>query len=632
MDANTDVGHSECVKSNGKNQIALTEIPTGRVKQCVRQIEFEATNTTEQTENVCVIEKDLSLNKILCANETQNCDGNDSGVDAGATPVSAIALQRALSSNSAGYASSSGGVDIPIASCNSSLLSVCSDMYKNNNAKANDCTSEGGSESSSLSNGPTIKRSNKKRVGLVEPTIQKSSRKTAENQVAKSRVRAASANRAAVQRTSLSGAPNLATSERARSRDKQTTVNSNRSTSITRSVSLRRAAVPDSLPMNLKDVSTPNQKNHSRTPSISQRTPSCTPSTDDGRWPSIGGRGIKNFNRNGNNSACGTPDSLVIKTKIGSIVLDNKSNNDKFATLPRRRREKSEENLYENRSSRSNSATRDRMTSSTIVRRSSYRESPSTKTPHLPRSRKISTKTMIYHEASIQTAITCRDMEDAFAGNPRNIRVDAVLTTNKAVQSDIRDKEIERLQEKIKQLNKENSTLHHNLNEKSQNLLTLEQKMIREREEKSAMEIELKSNTERVLSMLEMVHAPIVKIDSNCDSLLMLESQIQLSGHALEEKQSEINTLRSFCSELQNEMSRSLRVQQTLLEERKCFERETTELQDFLQDEKTAIFEALNDAEAEVERYKNLLEEKENEVTRLQDECRHLVRISEQRR
>lgn len=133
--------------------------------------------------------------------------------------------------------------------------------------------------------------------------------------------------------------------------------------------------------------------------------------------------------------------------------------------------------------------------------------------------------------------------------------------------------------------------------------------------------------------MLELVHAtPSVEPDESCDSLLMLESQIQLSGHVLEEKQTEINTLRQFCSQLQVEMNRSIQVQQSLLEEKKCFEKETSELQDFLQDEKTAIFEALKDAENEIKQYQDKLNLKEYEVEKLQDECRHLVRISEQRR
>lgn len=210
--------------------------------------------------------------------------------------------------------------------------------------------------------------------------------------------------------------------------------------------------------------------------------------------------------------------------------------------------------------------------------------------------------------------------------------MNAVTTSNKDSQVDMRDKEIEQLEERLRQLTGENEKLQLDLNERAQSLSAVEQQLAHERDEKSAMKQELMSNTERVLSMLQMVHAPTHAIAASGDGLLMLESQLQLSEHALEEKQTEINTLRSFCNELQAEMNRSLHMQQTLKEERKCFEKESTELQDFLQDEKTAIVEALKEAETEIEQHRVQLTAREQDVERLQDECRHLVRISEQRR
>lgn len=603
------------------------------LNRCMKQIEFETVDIVGHMENLCVTDKEL-VNQTKSTNGI--ADGNDSGIDTGATPNTVVALQRALSSNSAGYASSSGGIDPPpFASCNSSLLSVCSELYdaKLNNLKVNnDCTSEGGSESSSVSGGPTHKRnsSSKKRVAVTEPLQTKSSRKS-DNSVAKFRTRAASANRAAVQRSS--GAPNLATTERARSRDKQTSANSNRSTMITRSSSMRRPVKPDSLPTNFKDVASPSLQRVSalsRTPSVTRRTPSCTPSTEDGRWPSIGGKSNKSYPRNG----LSTPDNLVIKTKVGPIILENRTSADKCATLPRRRKEKSAEDLREKRSSRSNSVNRDRMVSSAIVRRVSSRESTPLKNhSHPPKGRKTSTKTLIYHEAAMQTAITSQDIDDAFAGKPKEIQINAITTSNKNIQVDIRDKEFEQLEAKLRQITTENASLQQNLNDRTQLVQTIEQQLVLEREEKFAMKKELHSNTKRVLNMLESVHAvPLSANETNDDNLLMLESQIQLSGHVIEEKQSEIITLRSVCKDLQNEMSRSIQVQQHLVEERLCFEKETTELQDFLQDEKTAIVEALKDAETEIEQFQMKLKQRESDVERLQDECRHLVRISEQRR
>lgn len=621
------------------------EIPCGTVKRCVRHIEFETMEMVDALDSLSMTDAAKNMNGIG--------DGNDSGVDTGATPITVGTLQRALSSNSAGYASSSGGGDVAIfASCNSSLLSVCSELYDGKTIVGgpkpiNDCTSEGGSESSSLSNGPTSNKrhsSPKKRVAMIDPSPPQGTKspKKSENSVARTRLRAASANRAAAHRSTItasSGAPVLATTERARSREKQNAsanATGGNGSMMTRSSSMRRPIKPDSLPTNLKDMASPSIQRVtglSRTPSITRRTPSnCTPSTEDGRWPSIGAKTSRQFTRNGS----ATPDNLVIKTKIGPIILENKSSSaDKCSTLPRRRKEKSEEDLRQlGRSTRSNSVTRDqRMTSSAIVRRAPKDSTPQKTQSHPPRGRKLATtKTVIYHETAVQTAITSSDIDDAFAGNAKEIHVNAVTTSNKDSQVDMRDKEIEQLEERLRQLTSENEKLQHDLNERAQSLNAVEQQLVRERDEKSAMKQELVSNTERVLSMLQMVNAPTHAIVPNGDNLLMLESQIQLSEHALEEKQTEINTLRSFCNELQAEMNRSLHVQQTMLEERKCFEKESTELQDFLQDEKTAIVEALKEAETEIEQHREQLKAHEQDVERLQDECRHLVRISEQRR
>lgn len=582
---------------------------------CAKRLDFEPTDEIiNRMDDLELVATNGLVNK--CATNGHG-DGNDSGVDTGVT--NPIQLQRALSNNSAGYASSSGGLDAQFASCNSSLLSVCSDSQDGKTTVLSckgsiDCTSENGSESSSLSGDKQRLRQTppKKRVGVTEPSQSKSPRSS---DACKARARAVSANR-----MSCGRAPNLATTERARSRDKQITPNSQ--TSPTKRIK------PGSLPTNVKDPNTPVQRSSTlrRAASVTRRTPSVTPSTEDGRWPSNQFRSASKVqNRTAN-------ESLVIKTKVGPIVLDNKP--DRFSTMPRRKKVKSEEDLTDWRLNRSSSTTRDRMTSSTIVRRLSTRESPSkplTAVP--PRYQKPTSKTLIYHEASIQTALTSQDIDDAFDGNPKEIYVDAVSKVHRESQVDIRDKEIEELEEKIKAMAAENKTLRQNLVERSQMLTTMEQQLNREKDEKDAMKKELQSNTERVMGMLELVHAaPTTETDASCDSLLMLESQIQLSGHALEAKQSEINTLRKFCDQLQAEMNRSVQVQQSLLEEKKCFEKESSELQDFLQDEKTAIFEALKDAETEIEEFQGKLKQKEQEVERLQDECRHLVRISEQRR
>lgn len=557
-------------------------------------------------------------------------DGNDSGVETGHIVSNAIALQRALSSNSAGYASSTGGLEIPNgnASCNSSILSFCSDsdgkvnvvkIYNAVNLN-NDCTSEGGSESSSVSGGPISgKRSGmpRKRVEVIEPNV---SPKSAENAVAKSRSRAASASRAMAHNRTVTNAaaPNLATMERARSRDK-TMANASKPPSVGRSASLRRATKPDTLPTGLRDMGSPQAhrvSTLSRTPSITRnRTPGGTPGADDRRWPMTNGK----------------HDNIVIGTKFGPMVLDNKAAKsvENYATLPRRRKERSVEDLQ--RSLRSNSIVRDR----NVVqpRRTPSKEASPQKTFPLYGTRGRPAKTKIYHETCVQTAITGTDIEDAFAGKAKEIRIDAVQKMDKESQADVRDKQIELLEARLEKLLQENHGLQSTLSDRNQILQNLEQQLAREREEKESYKSELQNNTVRVMGMLEAAYDKTPTSEGEqCDSLLMLESQIQMSGHVLEEKQGEIKMLRSICKDLQSEMKRSIDMQKSLLEQKEIMEKETTELQDFLQDEKVAIGEALKEAEQEIENGRVKLEQKEAEIERLRDECRHLVRMSEQRR
>jgi len=112
----------------------------------------------------------------------------------------------------------------------------------------------------------------------------------------------------------------------------------------------------------------------------------------------------------------------------------------------------------------------------------------------------------------------------------------------------------------------------------------------------------------------------------------MLESQIQISGHELFERQQEIGQLRAMCRALQQEMRRSLATQQLLIQEKAAIELESSELQDFLQHEKAAQCDALRDLEADYQAVKSQLANREEEAKVLRDECRHLVRLNEQRR
>ncbi|XP_055611696.1 uncharacterized protein LOC129758251 [Uranotaenia lowii] len=602
-------------------------------------------------------------------------DGSDSGVEFGGITGSLNEtgiLQRALSNNSAGYASSCCGLEEGNGvsmSCNSSMISYSSDAYDKTGSTillgsgrlSNDyCASEGGSESSSVTGGPVSSlrksgSSTKKKVAMKEPLTNRSPRKSgdsASSTRSSSRSRASSLGRSMSLnlKTPPASAMNVAARERARSREKITgsgNVFNNKNATPKTVAQTKRPAKPDSLPTGLKDSSPAiSRVSLSRTPSVTRgRTPLATP-TDDGRWPSVGGR-CNTTPRSGTRASSTAPETVSIKTRVGTLSLETKVSSplDKFGTLPRRRREKSAEDLKGGSSSRSGSLTREqqnRMTTSLVKKLPITKPETPTKTlPSYPKvtigAKKQVQKTKIYHETSVQTAITSKDVDDAFNGKAKDIKVDAVETSHKSTQSDIRDKEMERLEEKLKKLTTEYSTLMTKHSEKSQMVTALEQKLLKEREEKFAAQKELQKNSERVLGMLGSVQGTLPTLETTgggneCDSLLMLESQIQLSGSALEKKQEEIAKLRNICRALQIDMERSLKNQEELLRQKTELEEESNELQDFLQAEKASCMEALKEAELEVCQLKQSLSQRESEIERQQEDCRHLVRIGEQRR
>lgn len=588
-----------------------------------------------------------------------NGDGSDSGVEFGASSLNNV-LQRALSSNSGGYASSCGGIEDNVGpvSCNSSMISYCSDTCDKTNSTVimpvtSDCyASEGGSESSSITGDPTIRRLNaaaKKKVAMKDGSNKSPRRSNESTSSTRSRPSVNRSNSLSVK----SSAPQLATRERARSRDKTKVeaIPKLMTISLTRSMSLKRPPKPDSFPMSIKDpLNSPRVSNLSRTPSLTRgRTPLATPTNhnDDGRWPSSVNRTVSSTPRIARNPPqIMTPDGLVIRTRIGNIQLDNKSSTfDKYATLPRRRKEKSIEDLAKSSASgsRSNSQTRNngdalpnRMTSSLMMKKKELIPPQQKTLPVYPKiARKPNVpKTKIYHETSVQTAITSKDVEEAFAGNPMNLpRVDAVEMKTKETQADIRDKEMEKMRAKIDKMSTEHSQLLAKLSEKSQIVSELEHELLKEKEEKLTAQKELQNNTERVMQMLEHFQAgPKETMEKEGDSLLMLESQLMISGNVLEKQQEEIIKLQGICRSLQRDMEKSLKIQDNLIRQKEELEEESTELQDFLQAEKVAFMDALKEAENENRVAKEKLTQRESDLERQQEECRHLVRICEQRR
>ncbi|XP_015111648.1 uncharacterized protein LOC107037547 isoform X2 [Diachasma alloeum] len=233
-------------------------------------------------------------------------------------------------------------------------------------------------------------------------------------------------------------------------------------------------------------------------------------------------------------------------------------------------------------------------------------------------------KTIIYHEASIQTGLTASDIEHLLNGLPaRSCGPEVPDRITSDTQTEIQmvpDSFYQALKIQFEDLKNEKDKLE-------QKLSSTERHLMDERSDHHFTRQELEKNLQRVQAILGTTENP----EGN-DSLLELESHFQESGQVVANQQVEIANLQSLCRMLNRDLEKSLAAQKNLLQHQQEVEAETLELQEFLHLEKTAMAEAMKELEAELIQKNELLSSKDEELRRAMEECKHLVRMSEQRR
>ncbi|XP_029036439.1 uncharacterized protein LOC114872879 isoform X3 [Osmia bicornis bicornis] len=594
------------------------------------------------------------------ANEGKDSkDGSDSGVEG-----CAVEVPRVRSRNSIDYASSCGGLDE--ASCDSSLVSCCS-VYEDPCATLPDDvrlttgegTSEGGSESSSIAGSVSARanRTNVKRTVAASGASKKKAAGTAEAQkstrakpVPLSTTYAATSQRSKPRTTtprSILGKSQPATRDRARSREKSTVrENAGENSSSNNRVPMtfragatpmpprtRTRPIPDSLPSILtteinKDLAQRGrgQSSSSRSRGGSStrgaRTPSSTPS-EEVRKPLTAAR-VPYTGR--------TDPARFSRVDKMTTSMDNKAL-DTYATLPRRNRNKigiSKVNEKTDASTRSRSGSRDASLNRLTEKKMSGKESSAHKSlPPYPR-HKIAERTRIYHETSVQTGLTGHDIENALSGIPSAVPgPEVVERLHEGCQTEGTWEDMQTMQTDLKRLNEETSSQKVE-NEKLKTEITEVKRLLKEEQADHAFaRQELDRNAQRVLAMLG---TPQSEHAEGSDSFLELECHLQSSGQVVANQQIEIADLQSLCRMLSRDLEKSLAAQKALLQQQQELEAESAEMQDFLQEEKATLADSLKEAEAELSKKEELLVKRELELERQTEECKHLVRISEQRR
>ncbi|XP_018370214.1 PREDICTED: serine-rich adhesin for platelets isoform X1 [Trachymyrmex cornetzi] len=635
-----------------------------------------------ESQNVKTNDKSLAENK-------DSKDGSDSGVEGCATEV-----PRVRSRNSIDYTSSCGGLDD--ASCASSLVSCCSvyeDACGSTlpddvrlGATGGEGTSEGGSESSSIAGSVSVRtsRMNVKRITTTSSATkkkitsgtesQKSARTKPTNTTSSTSLGSTtprSKSRTATPRNILTKTQSTSRERdhRPRSREKLSARESNsslvgdvsktpvgsrstvmygcRSSSNVMSSSIstptsssiaktRTRVLPDSLPSALtteinKDLAQRsgrvirNDSSRSRTASSTRgaRTPVSTPSEETRvKVPSL------------STSRALCAKSTVSRTDNKATGQDNKAL-DTYATLPRRNRNKliiSKIGEKTDKTARSRSGSRDVSLSRTIEKKNIMgRDSSSAhkSLPPYPRQRTVE-KTRIYHETSAQTGLTGQDIENMMSGQPSAVAGPEVIERlHKDCQTEDAWNDVQTLQDNLRRLNEESSSLRKENERLKLELAEANRLLEEERADHAFARQELDRNAQRVLAMLG---TPQSEHAEGSDSFLELECHIQSSGQVVANQQVEIADLQSLCRMLNRDLDKSLAAQKALLQQQQELEAESAEMQDFLQEEKATLADALKDAELELKKKGEALTQKETELERQTEECKHLVRISEQRR
>lgn len=206
----------------------------------------------------------------------------------------------------------------------------------------------------------------------------------------------------------------------------------------------------------------------------------------------------------------------MLSLEIKSSALD------KYATLPRRKRERTPEcqqpsatttTTAKERLSRSRdtSLTRSFTTRSSNI---SVHKKPqdclltgvSTNNKYLPPYplRKKPTKTKIYHETYCQTALTNKDLEKLINGKVTELPTpDRIEKCARSVQCEITDSVADRkLKKEFEDLTEKCGQLQSTVTLQQVTIVKLEEDLRVEREEKNAAKEELSKNTERIVAML----------------------------------------------------------------------------------------------------------------------------------
>ncbi|XP_060853713.1 girdin [Rhopalosiphum padi] len=254
---------------------------------------------------------------------------------------------------------------------------------------------------------------------------------------------------------------------------------------------------------------------------------------------------------------------------------------------------------------------------------------PSPVKPTLPKATRpppVVARTKIYHEVCSQTCLTGEDITKVLSGSILPPIENRVETNDAEVQVDLVEKRINALETELKEKTEQLDCKTKKINEQQECLKNLQERLNHD-----------DLDTCRQIDAYSLRLCNIFQINDCLDPtpsniLEILENQVATTSSVINEQQKELNHLKTLCTSLHKDLEKSYAAQKSLLQANQASEMESSEIQDFLQAEKTMLSDTIKELEKEVKDYKEQLAVKGKEASKTMEQCTHLVRISEQRR
>lgn len=111
-----------------------------------------------------------------------------------------------------------------------------------------------------------------------------------------------------------------------------------------------------------------------------------------------------------------------------------------------------------------------------------------------------------------------------------------------------------------------------------------------------------------------------------------METRFQNVSQVVIKQEEEIAKLNSLCRVLERDLEKSIAAQKALLQQHQELEAESSEMEEFMQAEKTALSDALKETEIEIAALKERLLKNEKFLADKDEEIAKFQGISEQRR